>query len=89
MHPIYERFMGQVEVTNSCWNWTGTKNPDGTGRFHSLGHRLFAHRVSYMLETGRSTTDIRVTQTCGNKACVNPAHLVAHQLDKEPSLYDG
>jgi hypothetical protein len=82
--------MDKVEITDSCWNWTGERSSArGDGIFHFGPNKLRAHRVSWMFETGESPTGRYITQTCGNKACVNPAHLTSKQLDRAQSAQDG
>lgn len=87
---IYEKFMSKVEITDSCWNWIGTRNsPTGPGQFCILGEKYLAHRVSWMMDTGLSPEGRLITQTCGNIVCVHPEHLEAQELEREPSPYDG
>lgn len=73
------RFWKRVEQTDGCWHWTGdfggkhpriyAKKPDGTNTV------LSAMRVSYELHGGALAPGQSVRQTCGNRRCVNPAHL--------------
>lgn len=60
-----------VEITNSCWNWTGSKNRQGYGRYSSTT----AHRYSYSLFVGEPSPGYDIDHLCRNRICVNPHHL--------------
>ena len=48
----------------------------GYGRMTVDGGYVYAHRVAYELANGQIPAGHDLHHTCGNKACVNPAHLV-------------
>jgi hypothetical protein len=68
-------FWSKVEIGGPamCWLWTGaTKGRDGLyGKFRE--HT--AHRYAYQLHRGPIPDGLMVRHMCGNKRCVNPAHL--------------
>lgn len=75
-----ERFWSKISKLNSCWEWTGRMDKNNScyldwsnGRAEKLS--LLAERVSYAIHNEEPPTDKTVAQTCGNKKCVNPAHL--------------
>lgn len=79
-----EKFWKRVEIdpAEGCWQWTGAVS-NGYG---SLGLGLLssgdyvvvkAHRYSHELLIGPIPPGAVVDHLCGNKACVNPAHLEA------------
>lgn len=65
-------FWAKVEIvgTAMCWRWTGQLT-NGYGRFR--GER--AHRYAYRLHKGPVPEGMMIRHLCGNKLCVNPAHL--------------
>jgi HNH endonuclease len=54
-----------------CWEWTGSVNDKGYGRFRGTG----AHRVAYKLVCGPVPDDLMVLHECDNPGCCNPYHL--------------
>lgn len=76
------RFLDKVQrKENGCWEWTGGKNYAGYGVFrhgyHADGTRTLvrAHRFAYQLFVGEIPEGLVLHHRCGNRACVNPAHL--------------
>lgn len=80
MTPVQERFWSYVRKTDSCWEWTGAKKPNGYGQFNlrrngkkCLG---YAHRLSLLYSKGKLPAPGQVTMhLCNNRSCVNPDHL--------------
>ena len=71
-----QRFMIKIvkEAATGCWFWmnaAGNRYPN----FSLNGRSINIYRASYMLFKGEINTGDRVTHTCGDKLCVNPAHL--------------
>lgn len=73
------RFMRHVRKTESCWEWTGWKNPGGYGRtkVHGSQRMLYPHRVMYEHAKGPIPDGFHVDHLCRNRGCVNPDHLEA------------
>lgn len=70
-----ERFWAKIDMTDSCWLWTGALN-DGYGRFHiDSSTRVFAHRYAYELKVGPIPEGLTLDHLCRVRHCVNPDHL--------------
>jgi len=74
---LEERFWPKVEKTESCWNWTAAKAPNGYGQLQRKSGTTMAHRIAYELCVGAIPPDLVLDHTCHNRACVNPDHLRA------------
>lgn len=80
MSPItIARFWSKVAVSKNqsdCWEWQGTLNDGGYGRF-SVGRLwLAAHRVAYELVNGPIPDGHQIRHRCHNRKCCNPDHLL-------------
>jgi predicted transcriptional regulator len=62
-----ERLWRYVEKTDTCWYWTGSKNPNGYGMFRGKA----VHHIIYQMQVGECSV---LKNTCGNVSCVNPDH---------------
>jgi hypothetical protein len=77
-----EGFLARVDhenrTPNQCWDWKGPLNYAGYGRLLWNGQRVMAHRVMAVLVEKIPDIDASdfVSQSCGNRKCCNPGHLV-------------
>jgi hypothetical protein len=74
-----QRFWSKVNKTDTCWLWTGSLNEKGYGKIWFNGKMVKSHRVSWVL-SGNTIPEGMVIchashEICGNRHCVNPAHL--------------
>lgn len=70
-----ERFLKHINKTETCWEWIGSKNKHGYGRFYANGMLKRAHRVAYELWRTTIPEGLIVRHMCDNPSCVNPDHL--------------
>lgn len=73
--PAEDRFWAKVDKSGDCWQWIGTKRPNGYGAFLLDGHLLYAHRYSWQLMHGPIDSGHVIDHICFSRACVNPDHL--------------
>lgn len=76
---VGDRFWAKVRKTDGCWYWHAGLATSGHGIFSvDAGKRRgsLAHRVSWEMHKGPLPNGATVRQTCGNRNCVRPDHLV-------------
>ena len=60
---------------DECWEWQGSRHPQGYGQVR-INHGLFlSHRVAWELFFGEIPEGKLVLHKCNNPSCVNPYHL--------------
>ena len=75
---VEDRFLQFVQRGDGgeCWEWTGALTTDGYPLFTYGDEQYHAARASYEMATGEELTDSEwLHRDCGNRRCVNPAHL--------------
>lgn len=70
-----ERFWSKVDMTETCWLWTGYKDNWGYGQVKYGGKMELMHRVSWILSGNTIPDGHIIRHKCRNKHCVNPEHL--------------
>lgn len=58
-----------------CWEWLGAKTADGYGKKQFGGRCIGASRWLWEQLHGPIAPGRVLAHTCGNRGCVNPAHL--------------
>jgi hypothetical protein len=79
---IRRLFDAHADATpEGCRLWRGRLRPDGTGAVRYAGKSWGVHILAYFLASGVTPTFPECVQaTCGNRHCVNPAHLTVEKL---------
>lgn len=72
-----DRFWARVDkgTDDECWIWTGSANNHGYGTVTVFGRCYVAHRLAYLIATGRDPGASEIDHRCFTPGCVNPAHL--------------
>lgn len=62
---------------SGCWEWDGYVGPNGYGKATRRGApgMAYAHRAVYEALVGPIPEGLHLDHLCGNRRCVNPAHL--------------
>lgn len=66
-------FWENVLLDDGCWEWTGSHDREGYGRFQ---HNA-AHRAAYERLIGPIPPGLVIDHLCRNRGCQNPAHMEA------------
>jgi hypothetical protein len=74
--PLADRIWPRVQMTDTCWIWTGPRyRSGGYGRLLLRGKQARAHRVVWELLHGPIPDGLWVLHHCDNPPCVRPDHL--------------
>jgi len=71
-----EKFFTKVIKTDTCWLWNAGCDRNGYGQFWNGKKTIQAHRFSWVLARDDTCERKHILSSCGNKKCVNPAHLL-------------
>ena len=70
-----DRFIENVDFTDTCWLWTGNLNDSDYGRFGSGKKSHRAHRWAWEQWVGPIPEGFDIDHICRVHRCVNPDHL--------------
>jgi hypothetical protein len=79
-------FWSLVEDGPDCWTWKGKVSHLGYGLFSVNGVDVYAHRHAWELVHDSFLNHAHLRRSCSNRLCVNPAHLLVVQKQKEKSM---
>ena len=70
---------------SDCWYWQSQVSNSGYGRIMLRDDdgklaMQSAHRASYITFVGPLPADKKVVQSCGNRLCINPEHLLLQDI---------
>lgn len=66
-----------VDPVSNCWVWLRTRVAGGYGTLRHHGRVVYAHRHAWEAANGAIPAGLELHHLCWQRACVNPAHLVA------------
>lgn len=82
MTPKQKKLVNLIaeQAETGCWLWQGQISNSGYGRLMELQpdattKMVSAHCASYRAFIGSLPEGVLVKQTCGERLCINPAHL--------------
>jgi HNH endonuclease len=70
-----DRFWSLVLVVENCWEWLGSDNGRGYGKFVVGRKHALAHRWAYEHFKGPIPAGLTIDHLCRNRRCVNPDHM--------------
>lgn len=74
--PVEKRIWGRLQKKNDCWVWKASRNKCGYGIIKHEGKMWLAHRIAFVLATGRFIPPkMNILHRCDNPPCINPGHL--------------
>lgn len=71
------RFWAKVRINpvTGCWEWHGTRHPQGHGMTTIDGKPWYVHRLTYSVFIGPIPKGKHLHHTCHNQPCCNPEHV--------------
>jgi len=78
IEDVVNNFWTYVELTDTCWLWTGGKKGEGYGNYPTgadRGLERYAHRFAWQHCMGEIPAGYELDHICGIRNCVNPEHL--------------
>ena len=69
----------QIDADSGCWLWPLARNGYGYPVVSHQGKQVTAHRLAFVLAGRKLAAGARLAHVCGERACINPAHMKALQ----------
>tara|TARA_R110002167_G_scaffold301457_1_gene505770 strand:+ start:296 stop:718 length:423 start_codon:yes stop_codon:yes gene_type:complete len=73
---LLEKIEKNITITKGCWKWNLYKDKLGLPIIWANGKSVPAHRFVYEMFNGEIQYQQEIKQTCKNKGCINPEHLI-------------
>jgi hypothetical protein len=75
--PILQRLMSKrlINPVTGCWEWQGTRTPQGYGKINYQGKMWLTHRLAFHLFVGPLLPDHYICHRCDNRPCFSPDDL--------------
>lgn len=64
-----------IETPSGCWEWQGSRGPQGYGALRFQGKAWSPHRLAYTCLVGPIPDGLALDHLCRNPSCCNPEHL--------------
>jgi hypothetical protein len=78
---LVDKFHQRLRRDGDCLLWTGAKIYNDYGyvrkEFGDRSYTVYAHRLAFVLAHGEIPEGKQVQQTCNNRQCCEPTHLIA------------
>ena len=68
------RILSKIDASGDCWEWLGSIDAGGYGKYWLNGTNVSAHRAVYDHLVG-IPEGMWMDHLCRNRSCVNPDHL--------------
>lgn len=68
--------LGWDTTPRGCWEYRGTRDPDGYGTVSDNRKPARVHRIMYEMSNGAIPNGMVIRHTCDNTSCINPEHLL-------------
>lgn len=65
----------RIDVTDTCWLWTGAVKDNGYGVTSYKGRQWYVHRLVWTIARGDIPKGLQMDHLCRVRNCCNPAHL--------------